>query len=289
MTDMIVKDSEFVQRRGRASDLLGHVTNWMVSTGEDARFSGEFWLVLLAEGKPADVLLSRIVDPKMQSAQKRERVHELAQELYDYATQNIDCHSLGQKYGVGAYEKGRGEKIVLGRYDFRLEPNPRNMASGLMQPTSELGVLAQSMHFSEISFTASIRCLRLENDRLVEQVHEERERNHVHEKQHLERIKVMEDMLSQQMERDILRKKAERELELADKLWGNIELVGQILLQQKGIKLPTKSASPNAADAPATRLKKFIQSLSADQQKAIADVLTESQVVEFVELIQAFK
>lgn len=278
--------------RGNAMDQLGHITDFMVESSADVRCSGEFALVHLPVDSRPDPLLSRIADPKWKPEKLRSRVHEIAEEFYHYSLQNIECHSLGQKYGVVAFEKGRGEQKVLGRYDYRLEPPPSAMVGGLSQPPSETGVLAQSMHMSEIAFGLVVQTSRQESDRLVKENRELRETIKGFQAQQIERFNLMENMMSQNCERELLRDQHKQAMERQNKMWATVEMAATVVLKQKGIDLgAAMSMAGGAKDAapPQERLMRFVQSLKPQQISVITDCLTGEQAGEFFALVQAFK
>lgn len=301
-----------------ASD-LGQIESFMVEQFSEPKFGYDFSLVHITDTGTHEILGSRTIDKKLPLEAAQQKAREHAQYFYDFARNNVRTKTNTQEYGVVPFDKSDNP---MGNFTFRLWPPASSMMGigGKTESPTEQGVASQAMRLTEIQAGLGYKTTRDGVDLVrellaAERAARERDRDryeHLLDKKdvrinQLEAnadavIRMREDGLNQQLERDILKRRADQKDANEQRLWGALFSMAPIILEKHGLELPSAFAANFAGGGPGApmppleagagpleQMDRLFKSLTAEQKQIIVGCLSQAQAKELVEIMQAMQ
>lgn len=227
-------------------------------------------------------ILTKVIDlPEKATLEQRNALaRELTGEIERAAAASASTHDRPQRYGICCYGPN---DIMMGRWDMLVGP-PRDSfraMGGESEPPTGVGVLSQSMRFSEAAMR--LLCSNMQMSMANNQEENERLRRRCteYEDRHLESLKLMADLLDKKQERDLALTEKKAEQERAMRAWVAVEKLIPAVLQKYGFDMPAGESAAGGFG-----IKAFLSSLTGDQKLAICNALTEEQLAQLQALLK---
>lgn len=198
-----------------------------------------------------------------------------------------DATVLGgvQTYAVCPFRSKNPDRPA-GRFLFRadggseFEEDTGNVNS---EPANRQGLQAQLMRHLEARdkvMMAAVQGIVATMHRTIVRLTDQNEKQ---QEQRIQQIEVVEDLLSQRLQRELDQQKEQAKIRMMEEGIKEIKLLAPAVVN----RLAGKEILPVAEDSKALALRRFAESLSDDQRAEFAKTLSPSQQIALGELLQA--
>jgi len=210
---------------------------------------------------------------------------KLAMQVAERATEDAKFQNGVARYLAIWYKKGDAVPTAREWITRRGGADDFDGIEGSSEPTAQ-GVLAQSMHLTDLSLRLSMQQYYQIMTRQADEIMQlRRELSKAFEK-HFKIVDMYERMVSEEQERRLELRKAVFEESRKEKVWEQLMMILPLAMKKFGEK-KGKAAVEDVAEQ--ALLTNFVSSLSQDQIQSIATKLTPVQMTSFMEFYKKLR